>query len=192
MKRVRPAVTLVELLVVLATMLGLLALLLPAVQSARERARQAACQNNLRQLSLATRGYAEVYKRMPPPPPSGKAGGWSVAIMPWMEHAAWSDQLQDVPLTSIPPAIKQRPLTFTCPSASEPEGAIPGIPAAHYVLSASSRRDYWWLADAPIGFPVPWLSSPELPRDQLRTQTGPHNRGTHIANADGSVELHFE
>ena len=58
-------VTLLEMLIVLVIIAGLIGLLLPALNSARESARAASCQNNLRELSLAMRQYLELEKKLP-------------------------------------------------------------------------------------------------------------------------------
>ena len=89
--------TLVELLVVVVIIGGLLALILPAVQRARESARRASCTNNERQLGLAAQNYLSARSTFPPGamvPPEGAEGAaalyrWSAlsALTPYMENS---------------------------------------------------------------------------------------------------------
>jgi prepilin-type N-terminal cleavage/methylation domain-containing protein/prepilin-type processing-associated H-X9-DG protein len=74
----RPGLTLIELMVVLAILAALAAMLLPAVQSAREASRRAVCRNNLRQLGIAFHNYESQFG-MFPVTASGQ-GAWSVFI----------------------------------------------------------------------------------------------------------------
>lgn len=95
-----PGFTLVELLVVIAIIGLLVALLLPAVQSAREAARRVHCANNLRQVALATHQFVEANRAFPPArlePRLDAAGpfacggrhpSWFVRILPFVEQAA--------------------------------------------------------------------------------------------------------
>ncbi len=88
----RRAFTLVELLVVIAIIGVLIALLLPAVQAARESARRIQCRNNLRQVALAIHLYHDAYKRLPMTSPFSEVnydapgGTWAALILPFMEQ----------------------------------------------------------------------------------------------------------
>jgi prepilin-type N-terminal cleavage/methylation domain-containing protein len=124
----RRGFTLVELLVVIAIIGILVALLLPAIQSAREAGRRASCQNNLRQIALAVQNYQSARGVFPPSAilAAGTAiatnnQSWSIhgRILPYIEEenaflrvnleAAWDSQLN----TGVP---QTRIATYMCPS----------------------------------------------------------------------------
>ena len=88
----RSGFTLVELLVVIAIIGILVALLLPAVQAAREAARRTQCTNNLKQIALATMNYESAYKRVPPGDVWDESSSWFVQILPFMEEQAIYDR----------------------------------------------------------------------------------------------------
>jgi type II secretory pathway pseudopilin PulG len=76
----------VELLVVIAIIGVLVALLLPAVQSAREAARRGQCSNNLRQIGLAIHNYEDTWKYLPPGSYHAVFGTWITTILPFVEQ----------------------------------------------------------------------------------------------------------
>ena len=103
----RRGFTLVELLVVIAIIGVLVALLLPAVQAAREAARRSSCSNNLKQQGIALHNFHDTFNRLPPgcatdmqPFGTANAGtsngwgsSWMVFILPQVEQGALYDKL---------------------------------------------------------------------------------------------------
>lgn len=135
--RSRRGFTLVELLVVIAIIGVLIALLLPAVQQAREAARRMQCTNHLKQLGLAIHNYHDTYGKLPynAVPQLGSVGdrqrgpSWFVRMLPFMEQNAAYDQfefagdwtMQDGPSPNAAILGQLRVPGFNCPSSPLPE-----------------------------------------------------------------------
>ena len=158
--RHRPGFTLIELLVVIAIIGILVALLLPAVQQAREAARRTECKNNLKQMGLALHNYHDVFNTFPsgwigvangvPSAHDGVNGaGWGAMILPYLEQSPLFSRFNpnvgiEDPLND--PFRLQTLTVFRCPSDPQPERfaieeeASPGtviceLPIANYVGS---------------------------------------------------------
>jgi len=107
----QPAFTLVELLVVIAIIGILIALLLPAVQAARESARRSQCVNNLKQLGVGLQNYHDINKTLPfgkggtgtNPGNAGRVSGF-IPLLPYIEQVALYDKIrQGDPTAAILP-----------------------------------------------------------------------------------------
>jgi len=135
----RTGFTIVELLVVVAIIGVLIALLLPAVQVARESARRSACTNNLKQLGLAMHGYAGTTKGVFPmngnPPNAGVTWNpWErlsahYKLLPFLELQSLFDRfnLNGTWAANLSGPIQTKVPTFLCPSALVAKPQAPGF-----------------------------------------------------------------
>jgi prepilin-type N-terminal cleavage/methylation domain-containing protein len=110
LKRLRSGFTLVELLVVIAIIGILVALLLPAVQAAREAARRMDCNNKLKQLGLALHTFHDTYKTFPVGMTDDDTNnfGWGFYILPYVEQRAIYDGIQ-TNFASVNPTVTSNP-----------------------------------------------------------------------------------
>jgi prepilin-type N-terminal cleavage/methylation domain-containing protein len=169
----RRAFTLVELLVVIAIIGILVALLLPAIQAAREAARRTECSNKLKQIGLALHNYHDTYNTFPPGnvtpgnccgTPS--AGTWTLFILPFLEQETLYNQYDFSLWNDSDPGRSGRtggPNAFVCmqfldvylcPSdintkKLERPGSGPGsgkdyAPGSYRAVSGASTGDCWF------------------------------------------------
>ncbi|WP_158265578.1 DUF1559 domain-containing protein [Blastopirellula marina] len=116
--RRRGGFTLVELLVVIAIIGVLIALLLPAVQQAREAARRTQCLNNLKQVGLSLHNFHDTYGYLPPSRIKYEYLGWTALLLPFMEQTPLYDTLDlKEPYRNQPTASQQTGIAaLVCPS----------------------------------------------------------------------------
>ncbi len=191
----------------------LVALLLPAVQSAREAARRAQCVNNLKQIALAMHNYASANNVFPKPAITDKDGkpllSWRVAILPYIEQMELYNKFKlDEPWDSPhnKALINEMPPTFVCPSRANVQpgttnyrvfvgnGAFfekdQGTAIANITDGTSNTLMVVEATEA-----VPWTRpDSELPFDpnakpSLCGAGSPHPGGFNAAMGDGSVRF---
>jgi prepilin-type N-terminal cleavage/methylation domain-containing protein len=155
----RVGFTLVELLVVIAIIGVLVALLLPAIQSAREASRRTSCTNQLKQLALAMRNY-ELSNRVFPPSfcwnrvPGDKGGSWSALAraMPYLEQGSiyaqidFSQGYSTALLSDGTKLASSRIAEFICPSeindVPKLSSGVPSTFPPNYLVNMGPWRIY--------------------------------------------------
>ena len=139
-KHRRTGFTLVELLAVIAIIGTLVGLLLPAVQSAREAARLAACTNQVKQLALALHNHADAYGCLPAGNRFGTTAApmWSphVQLLPFLDEAAFKDQI--IASNNVESTDGRERAYFRCPSDGTPPigPGVKGRPSSNYSFNA--------------------------------------------------------
>jgi len=174
--------TLIELLVVIAIIGGLIGLLLPGVQAAREAARRASCSNNLKQIGLAIHMYHDIHRQLPATGLPNSASGW-VSLLPQLDeqnrYEQWDFSLPvDDPYHAE--AKVDTPPVYICPSMSLPDSGADPLGYSSYAFSSGSQ---YYRNSENDGAIVDYFNLHKFFRGDLHTS--PTSLGE-ISNADGT------
>lgn len=161
----RSGFTLVELLVSIAVIAMLVAILLPAIQSAREAARRIACSNNIRQLGLGLNNFESAQGHFPSSwkparnMASGKVDGWSASsqLLPYLEEGAlfagvnFDISYNNATLPSGLPLGSARVAVLLCPSEPGDRVRIKDDVPTYYPLNYGANVGVWFVYDPETG-----------------------------------------
>jgi prepilin-type N-terminal cleavage/methylation domain-containing protein len=182
--RYRGAFTLVELLVVIAIIGLLVALLLPAIQAAREASRRSQCSNNLKQLGVAVHNFEAAHKRLPPGARYNNAGrrGGSVFLflLPYLEEGGLASSINlkspnvDAEVAAHPTLRSQIVAPFICPSDNH-ERVLMGNAVHNYAASRGPTAVYINPA-CPCPLRPEWSALTLAPLDDAARFAGPFTR----------------
>jgi prepilin-type processing-associated H-X9-DG protein len=207
-------IMLVVLLVMAVPCAGILvALLLPAINVARESARRTHCRNNLKQIGVSMQQHLMQYKRLPASGEGDPAVSWRVKMLPYLEEAARFDRYdptQPWDSSTNRMIIDPMPLAYCCPSASRSgpdEANYVGVAGENTMMgtsrgvSAGECRDGMSNTIMLLEVEASGITWTE-PRDldeatfdySINSDTGagvksPHPGGINVVMGDGSVQF---
>jgi type II secretory pathway pseudopilin PulG len=184
MQRRQAAITLVELLVVIAVIGIVIALLIPSVRSAREPARRNSCMNNLKNISLALLRYEEEHGSLPPAYTVDEQGkrlhSWRALLLPYLEQSKLFESIDLSKPWDDPANAKARDTVvevYQCPSSPELNGLTNylGVVGPDCAFSGSVPRELSEVKDGPVmtvavidvgtNRAVPWMSPQDISED---------------------------
>jgi prepilin-type processing-associated H-X9-DG protein len=193
-----------------------LALLLPAVQQAREAARRTQCRNNLQQIGLAMHNYADTFNGFPAAHLNGLDGqpklSWRVSILPFADEAPRYNLYQFNDAWDSPANARlQSPLPriYSCPSHPAPPGSVNSCYATIVgdntalgdnkcvkVREITDGTSNTLLVVEACGLNIPWMKPQDIDANTMSSAVGDpngissdHLGGVHVLLADGSVRF---
>lgn len=200
--------TIVELLVCLAIIAVIAALLLPAIQYAREEARRFQCASNIRQTALGLFNYHDSHRQFP-----GFAeetiGDWTIECLPYIgeevtyssfDHASHVDAPSNIEIAKL-----NRPILYSCPSSvldqSDLFGQLHPVPICHFFLNTTlmakpiptgAATSTFLLQESPNEqeFLSPWVLGPNFPAPfPANSGMGSHRGSRHVFYLDGHLKV---
>lgn len=214
MKRRRPALTIVEVLVVLVLLALLACLLLPATRNAREVSRRNSCRNNLKQINFALHNHFVVNDEAPPAYTVDAEGNrlhsWRTRLLPFLEEQSMFDRIDpskpwDDPINAAAHATQV--IAYSCVNSDSdagmttylavvgPECAMSGSVPWTFNDIADGLASTVWLLDAGDKHAVHWMNPNDLAVEEVLALS-PNNKAHHTNHpgvllagfADGHVE----
>jgi len=191
----------------------LVALLLPAVQAAREAARRMQCSNNTKQIGLALHNYHSAYRSLPPAYTVDQNGqrlhSWRTLILPYLEQKALYDSIDlskpwDDPANQL--AAQATVPAYLCPSTAidpnlttyvavvDPAGLFAGPEPTTFMDITDGLSSTAMVVETDSNNAVPWMSPNDITLPTFLStgtgrQSGGHAGGAHVVMADGAVRF---
>ncbi|MEZ6136591.1 MAG: DUF1559 domain-containing protein [Pirellulaceae bacterium] len=189
----------------------LVALLLPAVQSAREAARRMQCSNNMKQIALAMHNYEAVYKTFPPAytvdADGNRLHSWRTLLLPYLEQNALAQQIDMSKPWDDPVNIGFSETViecYACPSTSlspgqttyvvvvDPSGIFTGSGATQIREISDGTSNTLLVVETDESHAVSWMSPDDIDLQTFIDASAnrhAHIGGANAAMADGSVQF---